>query len=87
MKKDKQVKHPQPDEMRAGYERADFGKMVRGKHYKQVMENSNVVVLNPEIAKAFPNANAVNDALGQLLSLAKSTAKSAPRTRSKVRAS
>jgi hypothetical protein len=74
--------------MRTEYQRADFGKMTRGKHYKQVMQSSNVVVLNPEIAKAFPNATAVNDALGQLLMLAKTAVKPparAARTRSKTR--
>jgi hypothetical protein len=77
-----------PDDMRAEYKRSDFGKMTRGKHYKQVMQSSNVVVLNPEIAKAFPNAVAVNDALGQLLTLAKSTVKAGsrvPRVRAKAR--
>ncbi len=76
-------------EMRAEYKREDFGKMTRGKHYKQVTQSSNVVVLNPDVAKAFPNATAVNEALGQLLAIAKTAAKPASRVaraRSKVRA-
>jgi hypothetical protein len=76
------------DEMRAEYKREDFGKMTRGKHYKQVTQSSNVVVLDPEVAKAFPNAVAVNEALGQLLTLAKATVKPASRVvraRSKAR--
>jgi ribosomal protein L5 len=67
-------------ELRAEYKREDFGKMTRGKHYKQVMQSSNVVVLNAEVAKAFPNAAAVNEALGQLLTIAKTAAKPQPRT-------
>ena len=60
-------------EMRAEYKRSDFGKMVRGKYHKQVIKSSNVVVLNADVAKAFPNSTAVNEALGQLLTLAKSS--------------
>jgi uncharacterized protein len=49
------------NDMRAEYQRSDFGKMTRGKHYKQVMQSSNVVVLNPEIAKAFPNVTVLSE--------------------------
>ena len=68
----KKVNPKTESEMRAEYTRSDFGKMTRGKYYKQVMKSSNVVVLNADIAKAFPNSTAVNEALGQLLTLAKS---------------
>jgi hypothetical protein len=76
-------------EMRAEYKREDFGKMTRGRHYKQVTQSSNVVVLSPDIAKAFPNATAVNEALGQLLTIAKTAVKSPSRVvraRSKTQA-
>ena len=69
----KKVNQKAEGEMRAEYTRSDFGKMIRGKYYKQVMKSSNVVVLNADVAKAFPNSTAVNEALGQLLTLAKST--------------
>lgn len=67
------------DELRAEYCREDFGKMVRGKYAKQCKAASNIVVLDPEVAKAFPNETAVNDALLGLLEIAKS-AGLAPRT-------
>jgi hypothetical protein len=67
-------------EMRPEYKRSDFGKMTRGKYYKQVMESSNVAVLDPDVAKAFPNSAAVNEALSQLLSLAKSATRLSPHT-------
>lgn len=60
------------DELRPEYRREDFGKMVRGKYAKQCKAASNVVVLDPEVAKAFPNGAAVNDALLGLLEIAKS---------------
>ncbi len=68
----KKVNQKTEDEMRAEYARSDFGKMTRGKYHKQVLKSSNVVVLNADVAKAFPNSTAVNEALGQLLALAKS---------------
>jgi phage terminase large subunit-like protein len=74
MKKAKEVASS-GSELRVEYKREDFGKMTRGKHYKQVMQSSNVVVLNAEVAKAFPNATAVNEALGQLLNIAKTAVK------------
>jgi hypothetical protein len=63
-------------EMRAEYKREDFGKMVRGKHAAQYAKGTNLVLLDDEVAKAFPTAKAVNDALQGLLTLAK-TAKTA----------
>jgi hypothetical protein len=41
----------------------DFSKGVRGKYAKRYEAGSNVVVLSPEVAKAFPIAESVNKAL------------------------
>lgn len=49
------------------YKREQLGVGVRGKHYKQFMQGSNVVVLQPEIQKAFPTSEAVNKALASML--------------------
>jgi hypothetical protein len=43
-----------------------------------VRESSNIVVLDPDVAEAFPNAQAVNDALRGLIELAKATARFRP---------
>ncbi len=72
------------DEMRSEYRREDFGKMVRGKYAKQIKAESNVVVLEPEVAKAFPNGEAVNEALLGILEIAKSAGLT-PRANSKRR--
>lgn len=40
---------------------------IRGKYAKRVRSSSNIVLLEPDIAKAFPNEAAVNDALRGLL--------------------
>ncbi len=45
----------------------DFSKGVRGKHAKKFAEGTNMVVLDPEIAKLFPTSEAVNKALRKLI--------------------
>lgn len=52
----------------------DYSKAARGKYFKRLLEEgANVVVLDPEIAKAFTNSAAVNDALRSLLEITRST--------------
>ena len=59
------------EDLRPEYRREDFGVMARGKYAARLSESSNIVVLDPEIAEAFPNTKAVNDALRGLLELAR----------------
>jgi hypothetical protein len=59
------------DEMRPEYKRSDFGELVRGKYVERLKKGSNVVVLDPRVAQAFPTSEAVNEALLSLLDLAK----------------
>jgi hypothetical protein len=44
----------------------DFSKGVRGKYAQRYARGSNVVVLEPDVAKIFPNAEAVNSSLCSL---------------------
>jgi hypothetical protein len=53
--------------LRHEYKRSDFGTLVRGTYASRIAEATNVVVLDPEVAKAFPNARAVNKALRGLM--------------------
>ena len=50
-------------EMRDAY---DFSGGVRGKYARRYAQGTNVVVLEPDVAKAFPNAKAVNRSLRAL---------------------
>ena len=52
----------------------DFSGAIRGKYYERYKASSNVVVLDPDVSEAFPNAEAVNDALRVLASVAKARA-------------
>ena len=56
------------DEMRSEY---DFSDGVRGKHFKAYRQGTNLVPLDPDVAKIFPDAAAVNEALRLLVKLAK----------------
>jgi len=61
------------DELRPEYD-FDYAKAVRGKYYKRLLqEGANVVVLEPDVAKAFSDSSAVNEALRSLLKLTRST--------------
>lgn len=55
-------------EMQAEY---DFSGAARGKYARHYAQGTNVVVLEPDVAKAFPNAEAVNSSLRALVSIIK----------------
>lgn len=61
------------DVLRPHYKRADFPTLERGKFYKEVAKGTSVVLLDPDLAKAFPSSEAVNGALRGLLDLAQQT--------------
>ncbi|MFL6195616.1 MAG: hypothetical protein ACJ75H_15675 [Thermoanaerobaculia bacterium] len=52
------------DDMRDNY---DFSQGVRGKYASRFAEGSRMVVLDPDVAAAFSDANAVNEALRGLI--------------------
>ncbi len=61
------------DEMRPEYN-FDYSKAVRGKYCKRILrEGANVVMLEPDIAKAFTDSASVNEALRTLLDITKTT--------------
>lgn len=69
-------KKPAADEMREEY---DLRGGVRGKFVAEYQKGTNVVLLDADVAKAFPTSEKVNRALRQLLSERGGTAKSAKR--------
>jgi hypothetical protein len=56
------------DEIRPEY---DFSHGVRGKHYEAYRAGTNVVLLDPDVAKAFADSASVNQVLRLLLQLAR----------------
>jgi len=63
----RQVHHDDSDEMRPEY---DFSHGVRGKHYQAYRAGTNVVFLEPDVARAFGDSASVNQVLRLLLQLA-----------------
>ena len=63
----KKANQEDEDDLRPEY---NFSKMkggVRGKYIERYREGSNLVLLDPDIAAAFPDAKAVNTALRSLI--------------------
>jgi hypothetical protein len=58
------------DELRTEHKGSDFKGIVRGKYVERLKTSSNVVVLDPEVADLFPDAEAVNSALKSLEEIA-----------------
>ena len=71
------AKSEMDDWPRDGYTRADFGAIVRGKYAKRMTAEANVVVIDPAVAKVFPNEKAVNAALRGLIEIAQAAARPA----------
>jgi hypothetical protein len=63
-------KRTSKDELRAEYDLKKLLKSgVRGKYAQRFQEGTNVVLLEPDVAKAFSNARAVNEALRLVIQL------------------
>src|SRR5436309_1691979 len=62
--------HPK-DEMRPEYDFASMAGGVRGKYVERLRRESNIVVLEPEVAAAFPTGDSVNAALRGILDTAR----------------
>ena len=77
--------HGERDEMRPEYD-FDYSTAVRGKYYRRLMEKgANVVVLEPDVAKAFRSSAAVNDALRSLLKVSEVTRRLTTRSSGRLR--
>lgn len=58
------------DELRSEYDMKSLLKDgVRGKYAEKYHEGTNLVLLEPDVAKAFPNEKAVNEALRLVIKL------------------
>jgi hypothetical protein len=71
--KGKFMKKAKRDELRPEYRREDLGRGVRGKYLKAYRAGTNLVLLKPDVAAAFPTEQAVNEALRFLIGVAEHT--------------
>jgi hypothetical protein len=74
------MKKDETDELRPEYRREDLGPGVRGKYFEAYREGTNLVLLSPDVAKAFPTEQAVNDALRSLIEVAQRSVGSTKRS-------
>lgn len=56
------------NELRPQYDFASMRGRVRAKHYEDFRKGTNVVLLQPDVAEAFPSEEAVNEALRGIFS-------------------
>lgn len=57
------------DDLRPEYDATVLKNGVRGKYLAQYHSGTNLVLLAPDVAKAFPTEQAVNDALRRMMQL------------------
>ena len=55
------------DELRSEYDETILKNGIRGKYAERYAAGTNIIKLDPDIAAAFPNEEAVNEALRSLL--------------------
>lgn len=60
--------------MRDEYTPAELGEGVRGKYYRSYQSSHNIVKLDPEVAEIFSDEASVNEALMELIRIARMSA-------------
>lgn len=74
------------DDLRPEYDLSTLKGGVRGKYYKQAAAGTNLVLLEPDVARAFPDSSSVNRALRLLQEVATKSSKRKPSANAKRRA-
>ena len=62
------------DDLRPEYDLSKLTGGVRGKYYERATAGTTLVLLEPDVAEAFPDGHAVNEALRALLKVARTHA-------------
>lgn len=80
------MKKVKVEELHPEYHREELGPGVRGKYLEAYRKGTNLVLLSPDVAKAFPTEEAVNDALRSLINVAQRSIPPTRRTSHRVKA-
>jgi hypothetical protein len=68
----KRAQNEMDDELRSEYDLRELLKGgIRGKYVEQYRAGTNLILLDPDVAEAFPSEQAVNEALRLVLQLTK----------------
>jgi len=70
------------DELRPEYDLSQLKGGVRGKYYQQANAGTNLILIEPDLIRAFPDGESVNQALRLLLTAANAATTSSRRRRS-----
>jgi hypothetical protein len=66
----KELMKQRDDDLRPEYDLTRLRGGVRGKYYRRAVAGTNLVLLEPDVARAFPDSNSVNRALRLLQEVA-----------------
>jgi hypothetical protein len=66
----KEIENEMEDELRSEYDFAQMEGGIRSKYIERYRQGTNLVLLDPDVAQAFPNDKSVNDALRLLIQVA-----------------
>jgi hypothetical protein len=66
----KEVDSEMDDDLQSEYDFSQLAGGVRGKYVERYRAGTNLVLLDPDVAQAFPNEDAVNEALRLLIKIA-----------------
>ena len=72
------------DELRPEYDLSKLQGGVRGKYYRQAIAGTNLVLIEPDLSKLFPDSESVHRALRSLAGTERATTRSAHRGRRKA---
>lgn len=67
------VETPLDDDLRPEYDAAVLKNGIRGKYVQRYKAGTNIIVLDPDVSAAFPDSQAVNEALRMLLKVAQTS--------------
>ena len=73
----KELAKRRSDDLRPEYDLTRLKGGIRGKYYKQATAGTNLVLLEPDVARAFPDSASVNRALRLLREIATKSSKGA----------
>jgi hypothetical protein len=69
----KEVNSEMEDDLRPEYDLSKLKNRVRGKYAERYKAGTNLVLLAPDVARAFPDAASVNEALRMLMRVAEAS--------------
>lgn len=69
----KEINSEMEDDLRPEYDLSQLKNKVRGKYVEKYKKGTNLVLLAPDVAEAFPDSESVNEALRLLIKVAKTS--------------